>query len=122
MMFASHLCTMLARILDVRLPCVINGGHLLQEIVEKEFHREIKRVNYNIVWLCWSQGVFIPPEEAQKTIGNLFQTIHATTLGRDGFSTTIHNAIKQGQPLVEYTSEDSDEELQEWEQVSQEHP
>ncbi|XP_052775983.1 beclin 1-associated autophagy-related key regulator-like isoform X2 [Mya arenaria] len=82
----SQLLTLLAYFLSVSLykkQCF--SEFCLDEVPERQFNRSVSRLNKNVLYLCFSQGVSAERLEPKHTPHNLVELLNHSQLGRIGW-------------------------------------
>lgn len=72
----------MSEILLIHLCCYIFSDFCLQELPEKQFNAAVARLNKNVLYLCFSQGVDTENIEPKHTLHNVLLLLKHQQLGR----------------------------------------
>lgn len=130
--YTSQLVAVLAHILSISLPkrqCY--SEFCGNELSEKQFNKVVSRLNQNVLYLCFSQGVEPDNMEPKHTLHNIVALLNSSQLGRIGSFDIVQDMMDSVEDS-NGNSEESDEECvhgydepdiaAEWEDVPQDLP
>ncbi|XP_045173264.2 beclin 1-associated autophagy-related key regulator-like [Mercenaria mercenaria] len=109
--YTSQLVSVVAHILNVSLPkrqCY--SDFCLQDLPEKQFNAAVARLNKNVLYLCFSQGVDTENIEPKHTLHNVLLLLRHQQLGRVGSFDVIQDMMDSVEDS-NGQSEESDDDL-----------
>lgn len=124
--YTSQLVGLLAHILNVSLPkrqCY--SEFCVSDLSEKQFNSAVSRLNKNVLYLCFSQGVDTENIEPKHTLHNVLQLISHHQLGRMGSFEIVQDmmdSVEDSNGQSEESDDDphigsEDAEAADWERV-----
>lgn len=123
--YTTQLVNLLAFYLDVILPKKVSYTDFYStEISDSKFYKKISKLNTNILYLCFSQGVDTSLLNPKHTLCNILHLVNFPDLGRDGPFEVDSNLVSSlenfdAEPKADEGSEDEENDVvpSEWEAI-----
>ncbi|XP_050406257.1 beclin 1-associated autophagy-related key regulator [Patella vulgata] len=81
--YATQLLSILLHILDINSPRKLCYSEFCSdELTEKQLNSAVNKLNHNILYVCFSQGISIEDVSPKDTLHNLYILLHNSNIGR----------------------------------------